>query len=443
MKAKGKSYTVLAPPPDRYFTEFVCIDRSTNRIYQGSNSQVREYSIGKLFKVKSDSAVGVGLGGLIALAGGTDSSRGLRNGFALIDLPRRTLSVKKPLPVGVKHGNFHEHDEWIYFVGGVTETTQENDDSLFISAPIMRYSVTDNFWEVFSYEAASKQGLMYAHSELNSSTLSATTQLDLRKLIHYGSFMVGNKIYLIGGLFQRHSGEWVPNKTVYSIEVGSSQLTVKREETEFPYEVVAPVCCSLDDKGIVAGGYSPGDSSVLTVCCMSISPTISYSLLEPLPVHLPDCHPAVFSQKRLIYTNFPYLMQYTLVKRTWETLDIHLLKHSETEIPLECGEDDSSLPNVTLIQSIILPSDTDEQFPAQNVLTPNSSLSFSSTITFGNSQSCFFNTDHWTYNVSSSEGPHTLGNWSSKEAPSLHSSGSEHLPSIPAAYLTDHALSSI
>lgn len=130
-------------------------------------------------------------------------------------------------------------------------------------------------------------------------------QFSLKELLYPGSFVIGNKLYFVGG--QRINSKGFPksNKKVFSLEL--KKLTPMLENVRFGIKVIRPLCASGSSNAIIAGGTNPKLTKPSPYCYVfHAEPQPEFKLLETIGFSLQEHYPPMYiASKGPLFISFP------------------------------------------------------------------------------------------------------------------------------------------
>ena len=144
-------------------------------------------------KLYKDSIISIFSDKMIIVAGGSDSSGCLTKKAFLIKPFEFSAKEICQLPFPVKDGHFVKYINYIYYAGGVVENDDCSSLDIDEGAPILRYSIDDNFWEVFQHNNIKNDPSRYLERNITGiqekiklTIDTSSSEISLRNLIYSG-----------------------------------------------------------------------------------------------------------------------------------------------------------------------------------------------------------------------------------------------------------------
>ena len=314
-------------PKDKLFNDFFYLCRELRYIIRISQNSITKLKYDNLIKIRKDSGVGYLSDGRIIVGGGTDSSGCLSSKVYLLDPVNSKVTVLPDLPVSAKEGNFFHYKEFVYYVGAIKDTDDEEILAQEQSAPIMKYYLSTGTWEVFHEENEKLNFQDYL--KLNAQKMNETIEEDendltYKEILYPGMFMIGSKVYLINGQKMTSRGILKTISNVFSLDLEEDGFEFKIENFKSPFDVFRPLCGSYLKTAFVTGGLLHSSKS-----CNFESYLIDFSRNEPefrlvagLKVDIDDTYPVIGNNKSFIALAFPNLAIFDYEQNTWSQFQI-------------------------------------------------------------------------------------------------------------------------
>ena len=328
--------------------EFVCpehyyLHREKKILLKVDKSGIEKFKFQKDVKTRKKSAVGI-IDGSFYAAGGEDSASCLTKQFLKIDPASRTTTKLSSLPIPTKGGNLHKYNNWIYLVGAKNDDADEESAVAKQPAPLMRYDIRNNRWQIFSSfkrEHTKNKVMMFInhcvtdrHRE-EQEQVSKVKDFSLRELVSPGSFILGSKIYLVGGYRVNSKGQLKCTKRVYSLDISDDE-DIRfdcEEQLRLPFKVAKPHCFAGTETVVVMGGKL-GKSKRFNYCACQLRPKDDQTeklvrMLDPIPVPVSGNYPPMKIDDYIAFFSFPNIL---LINKSsnWIQYSIKVEKHQHS-----------------------------------------------------------------------------------------------------------------
>ena len=328
--------------------EFVCpehyyLHREKKILLKVDKSGIEKFKFQKDVKTRKKSAVGI-IDGSFYAAGGEDSASCLTKQFLKIDPASRTTTKLSSLPIPTKGGNLHKYNNWIYLVGAKNDDADEESAVAKQPAPLMRYDIRSNRWQIFSSfkrEHTKNKVMMFInhcvtdrHRE-EQEQVSKVKDFSLRELVSPGSFILGSKIYLVGGYRVNSKGQLKCTKRVYSLDISNDE-DIRfdcEEQLRLPFKVAKPHCFAGTETVVVMGGKL-GKSKRFNYCACQLRPKDDQTeklvrMLDPIPVPVSGNYPPMKIDDYIAFFSFPNIL---LINKSsnWIQYSIKVEKHQHS-----------------------------------------------------------------------------------------------------------------
>lgn len=233
----------------KVFDTFYYVDRKSKNLVQVTNSNSELFPIHKLVAFHKDSSMAQILQNtLIFVVGGTDDSLNKSRSAHLISPIKREISTVSPLPFGVSGGTLHEYHDWVYYIGGNVSSVNycPNEEE---SADLMRYSLSQNYWEVFEDRIEEHT----SRNQVNRNVIkneeeeakNPICKIRLKDLKKYQSVLDECFIYIFGA--EGH------DKNIFRVNV--EKVLLEKLNVELPNTMTKFVCCAYQNKILLFGRY--------------------------------------------------------------------------------------------------------------------------------------------------------------------------------------------
>ena len=305
------------------FPDFFYLFRDKKYLLRISNDMISKYKFENPIKIRKDSGVGYLNDGRIIVAGGTDSSGCLTNRAYIINPANcQVLSVDN-LPVSAKEGAFFHYKTFVYYVGAIKEA---EDEDLLVqeqTAPIMKYSVEEGYWEIFNHKKSdNKMGFQdYLKKKLKEGDDDddENVEVSLREVMYAGMFMLGSKIYFINGQRMSSRGILKSMKAVFSIDLEEDDFNFQQEPFSSPKKIFRPICGSYGDKAFITGGLKPSSKSCnMDSFIFSLNDDKgNFEHVPGLKLALDDTYPIISTNRAHIAISYPNVAIYEIKSNSW------------------------------------------------------------------------------------------------------------------------------
>ncbi|CAG9313593.1 unnamed protein product [Blepharisma stoltei] len=295
--------------------DFDYLNRAKKLICHVTPESVEKHQFKSKIKIRADSTVGYLSNDRMMVVGGSDSSGYSTNNACIIDNKNKSATIIARLPISAKEGALLEYNEWVFYVGAVIE---DEESILGVSgAPVMRYNLNENYWEVFIHEEKKKKS-RHHEDEPNPNI----KEFRLKDLLYPGCFIIHSKIYFVGGQRINSKGKLRSSKKMFSLDC--KNLKVKKEDIRLPIKVIKPVCASGSGHAIIAGGENPKTKKHSQYCYLfSLDPQPDFKLMEVIGFSLTEEYPAIYIPGRgPIFINYPGAAFKDKHAANWHRLDI-------------------------------------------------------------------------------------------------------------------------
>ena len=121
------------------------INRKDKLLLTVISQEIKTFMLKDKIKLYKDSIISIFSDKMIIVAGGSDSSGCLTKKAFLIKPFEFSAKEICQLPFPVKDGHFVKYINYIYYAGGVVENDDCSSLDIDEGAPILRYSIDDNF----------------------------------------------------------------------------------------------------------------------------------------------------------------------------------------------------------------------------------------------------------------------------------------------------------
>ena len=254
------------------------------------------------FKVKTkfypDSAICYISDTMLMLVGGTNAKGKLKSNSYMLDFEQMKVTSLSPIPIPCKLGNLIQHEDFIYFIGGVVDNQDEKEIlSEYIGSPVMRYNKSSGSWEVF----IDQEILLSKNPNKVAKTHGDQEKFYLKFLLYPGSFLINSRIYYFGGTVI--SPEVYSNTSVYSMDLGTPSLQMEIEPHSFPASLNSPLASANSKFALICGGV--GVSSLSNKSCYVFTAKKGFSSIKSKELEIQENYPPRCTEEYVIMMGFP------------------------------------------------------------------------------------------------------------------------------------------
>ena len=304
------------------FDDFYCLCRHLRYLLRVTDNGIHKLKYDNSIKIRKDSGVGYLNDGRIMLVGGTDNSGCLTNKAYILSPAQNKVTMLPNLPISIKEGNLFHYKDFVYVIGALKDSDDEEILSQEQSAPIMRYYLNSGQWEIFNEEHMKKRNFQHI---IRKSAKSADSEgikrvVSYKDILYPGCFMIQSKVYLVCGQQMSLRGILETLDEVFSLDLEEEGFDFKREEFELPLKVFRPICGSYKNTAFVTGGVEHsgkhGSKKSLLLDFSTNPPTC-----EPVPglkVDLDDSYPVVTTRNYFYCLGYPNLAIYNVSDKIWK-----------------------------------------------------------------------------------------------------------------------------
>ncbi|OMJ73396.1 hypothetical protein SteCoe_27928 [Stentor coeruleus] len=263
------------------------------RLSQTSTKKLR-FSINKYFPI--DSSIGYLDENSILIAGGTSKSGSIRTRCYIVNILTMELKKISSLPTPGKLGGLFRYKNFMYLAGGITMKKEKNRELAFQGCPVMRYNISENTWEIFSY----KEESINAYPSLSNAYPLIEQNFSIENLLYPGCFLLESKIYYFAGIMLPSNNS---NNIVFSINLNSETHELQVEPYTFDFPLLSPICGSSQKKAYIFGGYSP--SSEPNSCSFIFTQKKSFREIQTPGLIFHENYPIKVTETYIIIIAFP------------------------------------------------------------------------------------------------------------------------------------------
>ena len=263
-----------------------------------TQTRTQQYRFNAKPKFYPDSALCYVSDTLLMLVGGTNSKGKLKSNCFMVDFEQMTVTKISPIPIPCKLGNLIQYQDFVYLVGGLIENQDEKEiSSEYIGSPVMRHNKISGSWEVFI-----DQEILISKDRNNiSKTHAGKEKFYLKFLLYPGSFLINSKIYYFGGTVvypEIHS-----NFSVYSMDLGTSNLQMVIEPYTFPIPLNSPLASANSKFALICGGE--GISYLPNKSCHVFTAKKGFSSVKGKELEITENYPPRCTEDYVIIMAFP------------------------------------------------------------------------------------------------------------------------------------------
>ena len=287
-------------------------NRKDKILFNISNDNVTKYNFKGKVKAHHDSCIGVLDSGKIVVIGGSDSSGSLTNRVFLIDTARNVATEFTQIPKSAREGHLFEYKNYYYFVGGTVEADGVSADTSEEGSPIMRYNVTEHFWETFSHDDTLKHNVHKAlnrkitDKEKHEHIKTKTEGMSLTHLIAPGAFLYEHRIYLVGGKIYNQGTHKITDK-IFSFSLEDGRPDVREEELKLPVKLFNPMCTVGVSQAYITGGKLENGARNSDIFIVKIDEKKIEKCSFTFDSDLEESYPPIFASGEIIFFSFPKL----------------------------------------------------------------------------------------------------------------------------------------
>ena len=140
----SNSALVLPKIESRSNLSMFYLNRTEKFVLHITESKTQKYRFKSSVKLYSDSAIGYLNDDQVLVVGGTNSKGFLKSDGFLIDFKKMTIEKISPIPMPCKLGSLILYNNFLYYVGSVTNNIEVDAEGTLVGSPIMRYNVNEN-----------------------------------------------------------------------------------------------------------------------------------------------------------------------------------------------------------------------------------------------------------------------------------------------------------
>ena len=240
MGNKSQRSSSVAPQTVKSAEAFIFyLNRSDSEVYLLKDMKIEKKSFAKMQRFPIDSAIGYLTEQSIMTVGGTSRSGSLKKSSFIIDMDQMFIRNISPAPVKCKLGSLHSFRSFMYFTSGLRKTDDLSLGSDFLSLPLMRYKLLENYWEVFDGSDFTRR--FHYHNS------NYTFCID--SLMQSGSFIYSNKLFIYAGVYLQGQA----NLEVFSFDLLAESTFIK-EKIKLDDPLFSPISISNNSRVLIYGG---------------------------------------------------------------------------------------------------------------------------------------------------------------------------------------------
>lgn len=265
------------------------------------------------------------------VVGGIDSTGFPTNKAFLLDPRALTAKWVCSMPISAKGGSLLQHNNWVYYVGGMVEAEDEDDDTQEVPIPLLRYSLRTDQWEIFkSSRGEHLKNLVKTvvtnevleNQDNEDSFRDVKEAFSIESLVSPGTVLIKDKIYFIGGKILNSFGKPKASTKMYSLDLADDSLLFKEEPVSTPKKLVNPVCVASENEVFIVGGTNPKNPARLltSVYRLSFDGTMQFLNYQSIPFPIQGTYPAVVADDYLLFFNYPRfaVLQKSQINSGWK-----------------------------------------------------------------------------------------------------------------------------
>lgn len=300
------------------FDDFYYVYRNLRYLLRISDNGISKLKYDNSIKIRKDSGVGYLNDGRIMLVGGTDNSGCLTNKAYILNPAMNKATILPNTPISVKEGYLFHYKDFVYVIGALKDSDDEEILSQEQSAPIMRYYLNAGQWEIFNEEHKKKNFQQKIQKSVNSS--KSKHEITYKDILYPGCFMIKSKVYLVCGQQMSPRGILETLNLVFSVDLEDESFNFKIEDFEIPLSVFRPICGSYKKKAFITGGVNHsgkhGSKTSIMLDFSSESPAIE--TIDGLRLDLDDNYPILASERSFFCVAYPNLAIFNPEESSWK-----------------------------------------------------------------------------------------------------------------------------
>lgn len=303
------------------FDDFYYIYRNLRYLLRISDNGIHKLKYDNSIKIRKDSGVGYLNDGRIMLVGGTDNSGCLTNKAYILDPAKNKATILPNLPISVKEGYLFHFKDFVYVIGALKDSDDEEILSQEQSAPIMRYYLNAGQWEIFNEEQKKRNFQhMIKKSSKSANHIKDKHEITYKDILYPGCFMIKSKVYMVCGQQMSKRGILETLNLVFSVDLEDESFDFKIEDFEIPLSVFRPICGSYKKKAFITGGveHSGKHSSKKSLLIDFSSEKPVVETITGLKLDLDDNYPIIASGRNFYCLAFPNLSIFNTEENSWK-----------------------------------------------------------------------------------------------------------------------------
>jgi hypothetical protein len=271
--------------------------RKTGEVFFLKDLKIEKKTFGKDLKIPKDSGIGYLNDFSIITIGGSKDSGSLKKSSFIIDMDQMFIRNIHPPPVRCKLGSIHSYRSFLYFAGGCRKNEDPSVGSEFLSLPLMRYKILENYWEVFD---GSTFGRAFNYNV-------SRYGFNVDTLMESASFIYNGKFFYFAGRFL--NGE--PNFEVFSLDLSGDSEFLK-ESFRLSEALFSPICLSNNSKVLIYGGKNLEGSNLNILQFNS-----QFLILEGRGLESSENYPGKLTDSYIIQVAYPKFAIQTAGQHDW------------------------------------------------------------------------------------------------------------------------------
>jgi hypothetical protein len=208
----------------------------------------------------------------------------------------------------------------VYLIGALKDSDDEDILTQEQSAPIMRFDLSNQAWEVFSEEKAKR--LNFNDFIKNSQTYvqDEDNKITYRDILYPGTFMIGSRVYMVNGQKMSKRGILETLTRVYSIDLDEDGFDFREEDIDLPIQVFRPICGSYKKTAFITGGVvrTSKHSSKHSFMIKFRHDPPKVEEIHGLKVDLDDNYPVIGTSHAFYCISYPYVAIYDRRNKNWK-----------------------------------------------------------------------------------------------------------------------------
>lgn len=295
--------------------ELFYVHRKKSRVLHIEHGQVSKLNFSKKLKIREDSAIGLLSRNKILICGGTDSAGCPTNSCFLVDTQKLTTKILPSLPCPCAYGHLFEFSKWVYLIGAVTEgSSNDDDEEMEVPAPLIRMSLKEFNWEVFTPSTGKK-------SKTPEQTLNPN-EIWINQLRTPNVFLFMGKLYFYGGTIKGKGGKERFNSKFFSLDLNEERFKLKLEKIKLPKRLKNPVFINRGSDVLITGGLFENEPNFESWSLTFVNKKPEITQEANFISTKIDNHPTLYTGTYSVVFGFPEINFLRNKSKTWEKITI-------------------------------------------------------------------------------------------------------------------------